>query len=119
MGREPARRGDRPRLYSASPRADGGIGRRARLRAWSGITGWRFESSSAHRESPANAGLSSLWASWRAIPWQQLWQHRPTVGPQFVESPGTGATRCRAEGMRLDGLGAKPDQVDGLGRDPT
>ena len=26
------------------PRADGGIGRRARLRAWSGITGWRFES---------------------------------------------------------------------------
>ena len=37
-----------PGLYSASPRADGGIGRRARLRAWSGITGWRFESSSAH-----------------------------------------------------------------------
>src|SRR3954452_19896383 len=32
------------------PRADGGIGRRARLRAWSGITGWRFESSSAHQE---------------------------------------------------------------------
>src|SRR2546423_12398713 len=35
-------------LYSPRPRADGGIGRRARLRAWSGITGWRFESSSAH-----------------------------------------------------------------------
>src|SRR4029079_5265288 len=34
------------------PRADGGIGRRARLRAWSGITGWRFESSSAHWERP-------------------------------------------------------------------
>ena len=50
--------GPAPRLYSASPRADGGIGRRARLRAWSGITGWRFESSSAHRESPAQAGLS-------------------------------------------------------------
>src|SRR5215210_968634 len=42
------------------PRADGGIGRRARLRAWSGITGWRFESSSAHRASPALAGLSSF-----------------------------------------------------------
>jgi hypothetical protein len=55
------------------------------LRAWSRLTGWRFESSSAHRESPANAGLSSLWASWRNISWQQLWQHRPpTVGPQFV-----------------------------------
>ena len=37
------------RSILASPRADGGIGRRARLRAWSGITGWRFESSSAHR----------------------------------------------------------------------
>src|SRR5215207_11491949 len=32
--------------------------RRTRLRAWSGITGWRFESSSAHHESPANAGLA-------------------------------------------------------------
>src|SRR4051794_40056830 len=41
------------------PRADGGIGRRARLRAWSGITGWRFESSSAHQEKgPHQAGLS-------------------------------------------------------------
>src|SRR5687767_13124774 len=40
------------------PRADGGIGRRARLRAWSGITGWRFESSSAHSEKPRSAGLS-------------------------------------------------------------
>ena len=39
------------------PRADGGIGRRARLRAWSGITGWRFESSSAHSEKPRSAGL--------------------------------------------------------------
>ena len=36
------------RSILASPRADGGIGRRARLRAWSGITGWRFESFSAH-----------------------------------------------------------------------
>src|SRR5215207_1079270 len=57
MGREPARRGDRPRLYAASPRADGGIGRRARLRAWSGITGWRFESSSAHRRRPCNSAF--------------------------------------------------------------
>ena len=48
------------RLYSASPRADGGIGRRARLRAWSGITGWRFESSSAHLRKPRSAGLSSF-----------------------------------------------------------
>src|SRR3954463_2973400 len=38
------------------PRADGGIGRRARLRAWSGITGWRFESSSAHRRKNLQAG---------------------------------------------------------------
>jgi hypothetical protein len=27
------------------------------LRAWSGITGWRFESSSAHLEKPRSAGL--------------------------------------------------------------
>ncbi len=27
------------------------------LRAWSGITGWRFESSSAHQESPARRGF--------------------------------------------------------------
>jgi hypothetical protein len=27
------------------------------LRAWSGITGWRFESSSAHLEKPRPAGL--------------------------------------------------------------
>jgi hypothetical protein len=26
------------------------------LRAWSGITGWRFESSSAHYEGPAGGG---------------------------------------------------------------
>src|SRR4029079_9145811 len=38
------------------PRADGGIGRRARLRAWSGITGWRFESSSAHVRKPRVRG---------------------------------------------------------------
>ena len=44
------------RLYCASPRADGGIGRRARLRAWSGITGWRFESSSAHVRKPRKCG---------------------------------------------------------------
>jgi hypothetical protein len=30
------------------------------LRAWSGITGWRFESSSAHCERPANRGLPLL-----------------------------------------------------------
>src|SRR3954452_14342473 len=40
------------RAILALPRADGGIGRRARLRAWSGITGWRFESSSAHLRKP-------------------------------------------------------------------
>src|SRR3712207_1818384 len=41
------------------PRADGGIGRRARLRAWSGLTGWRFESSSAHLGKPrAERGFS-------------------------------------------------------------
>src|SRR5215207_2339763 len=60
MGREPARRGRPPWLYSASPRADGGIGRRARLRAWSGITGWRFESSSAHHRKPRSGGVFSF-----------------------------------------------------------
>ena len=38
------------------PCADGGIGRRARLRAWSGITGWRFESSSAHLGKARSGG---------------------------------------------------------------
>src|SRR6185295_1113298 len=45
-------------LYCGRTRADGGIGRRARLRAWSGITGWRFESSSAHRaKAPHRRGF--------------------------------------------------------------
>ena len=42
--------------------SDGSDTRGTRLRAWSGITGWRFESSSAHLESPAYAGLSSVLA---------------------------------------------------------
>ena len=42
------------------PRADGGIGRRARLRAWSGITGWRFESSSAHSAKAPLCGAFSF-----------------------------------------------------------
>src|SRR4029078_8303844 len=50
-------------LSRAHPRGDGGIGRRARLRAWSGITGWRFESSSAHAEKPRLAGLFAFSAS--------------------------------------------------------
>ena len=31
-----------------------------RLRAWSGMTGWRFESSSAHLQSPASGGFAAL-----------------------------------------------------------
>src|SRR3954454_2508639 len=54
------------------PRADGGIGRRARLRAWSGITGWRFESSSAHLEKPRPAGLFAFSGS------------TPVVGGHFL-----------------------------------
>ena len=37
--------------------ADGYDTRVTRLRAWSGITGWRFESSSAHERRPRLAGL--------------------------------------------------------------
>jgi hypothetical protein len=48
-----------------------------RLRAWSRLTGWRFESSSAHREGPANAGLSSLWDVLGNISWRQLLQRCP------------------------------------------
>src|SRR3954471_9283958 len=39
------------------PRAGGGIGRRARLRALWANSPWRFESSPAHDEKPAEHGL--------------------------------------------------------------
>src|SRR4051794_20701187 len=56
-GGQDGRKRDGPAgLYSARTRADGGIGRRARLRAWSGITGWRFESSSAHHAKAPHVG---------------------------------------------------------------
>jgi hypothetical protein len=43
------------------------------LRAWSGITGWRFESSSAHsRKSPPAAG-SFVWAAPRASALRRGW----------------------------------------------
>ena len=65
--REPAQ-GYTPALT----RADGGIGRRARLRAWSGITGWRFESSSAHRKALRSGAFRVLerplaWPAPRAV----------------------------------------------------
>jgi hypothetical protein len=37
------------------------------LRAWSGITGWRFESSSAHSEKPRLAGLFAFSGSSPAV----------------------------------------------------
>jgi hypothetical protein len=37
---------------------DGSDSRVTRLRAWSRLTGWRFESSSAHQRRPGYAGLS-------------------------------------------------------------
>ena len=42
-----------PLVLDAGARSDASDTRVTRLRAWSGITGWRFESSSAHGESPA------------------------------------------------------------------
>src|SRR5690242_14509655 len=61
-----------PQGYTRRSRADGGIGRRARLRAWSGLTGWRFESSSAHLERPRVAGLFAFegreFRRWRDLP---------------------------------------------------
>src|SRR5687767_2155596 len=63
------------------PRADGGIGRRARLRAWSGITGWRFESSSAHSEKPRPAGLFAFSGSIPAVGGDFLSQSPLTPGP--------------------------------------
>src|SRR5215212_8317725 len=75
------------------PRADGGIGRRARLRAWSGITGWRFESSSAHSEKPRSAGLFAFSGSTAAVGanfrgnalWQLGGALRPQTWPQAEE----------------------------------
>jgi hypothetical protein len=67
------------------------------LRAWSGITGWRFESSSAHHESPANAGLSSLWASLGTSSWQQLLQHCPHRCPHPRET----GNRCDSAQSRV------------------
>ena len=57
---------------------DGYDTRVTRLRAWSGITGWRFESSSAHRKalhSGAFRVLSGHFAGERVGPWQRSWQH--------------------------------------------
>src|SRR3954447_13191240 len=53
-----------------------------RLRAWSRLTGWRFESSSAHRESPAQSAIPPFRilqeAGWDGNLgwWQRSWQHR-------------------------------------------
>src|SRR5918995_1685283 len=55
-GQDGCKREPRQGYTAALTRADGGIGRRARLRAWSGITGWRFESSSAHAKKPRKCG---------------------------------------------------------------
>ena len=73
-------RADRPRrVYTRGrSRADGGIGRRARLRAWSGITGWRFESSSALEESRCQSrGFPFVRLAW--LHWTQLWEHAENV----------------------------------------
>src|SRR4051812_36559744 len=43
------------------------------LRAWSGIAGWRFESSSAHRRKPCNRGPSAF----RLLPGDEV-AHRDT-----------------------------------------
>jgi hypothetical protein len=50
--------------------SDGSDTRVTRLRAWSGITGWRFESSSAHGKPPAQRGVPAP-AGTRAAPVSQ------------------------------------------------
>ncbi len=76
---------------------DGYDTRVTRLRAWSGITGWRFESSSAHRK-PCKAGLSGFPPfvppdlSQPLGPWQHSWQHPSGDGRRHCRAPRTGAT---------------------------
>jgi hypothetical protein len=70
-----------------------------RLRAWSRLTGWRLESSSAHRESPAKRGFPRRGLRWRERSWQQSWQHRPHRGPNSSRDvepvrPGAEPSHC-------------------------
>jgi hypothetical protein len=64
--------------------------------AWSGITGWRFESSSAyHAKAPHGGALSFLGVVLpeRAnISWQRLWAIRNSSGPGSGKPPRHGAT---------------------------
>ena len=88
-----------------------------RLRAWSGITGWRFESSSAHRESPAYAGLSSLWRAFVATRRRDDWGTLPSP-VLFPISTRTGA-RPEAPQPRSMRRAWTPDGspgANGLGR---
>jgi hypothetical protein len=82
------------------------------LRAWSGITGWRFESSSAHRGSPANAGFSRQWA---AIAPRCRGNGRaniaPSARPHVRKPPGAGAMRRSADYAQEHRHRDKPDQV--------
>jgi hypothetical protein len=66
------------------------------LRAWSGITGWRFESSSAHRKAlhrGAFRAFCALVSDSLAGAWQLLWQPSPRSSPTPC-APGAGAARA-------------------------
>jgi GNAT superfamily N-acetyltransferase len=82
----------RPRRPTAREpgRLDADDTRVSRLRAWPRLTGWRFASSSAHREGPAQQGLLSL--SWRSgrhlrVAWQRCWQHSVVLPARQVKPP--------------------------------
>jgi hypothetical protein len=86
---------------------DGSTLSRARLRAWSGITGWRFESSSAHRAKAPHVGAFVVRGLPDAVSGEHSWQHRVAMENSGVlrscsppPSPLVGATTHAAAGLR-------------------
>jgi hypothetical protein len=101
-------------VYGSGPtRAIGLDAEPYQVRAWSGITGGgssplRRIAKALQRQGFRRCGLR--WGTFRG-------NRFGNIAP-IGEEPGAGAIQRRADSLRLDGPGAKPDQVDNLGRAP-
>jgi hypothetical protein len=89
------------------PDSDGYDTRVTRLRAWSRLTGWRFESSSAHRKALHSGAFRVPGLDCRGRrpkPWQRYWQH-PHAAPAPTDDrrTTTGQIRLCSVFVRLSG----------------
>ena len=88
--------------------SDGYDTRVTRLRAWSRITGWRFESSSAHRKALHSGAFRVLGKRLgpRASRWQHIWQHSAAVIRALAATAGTTTRQIRLWRIRIRLCGA-------------